>query len=355
MKAAVLTGLRRIEVRDIPLPGRRSENDVLLRTAAAGICGSDLHYFRHGRIGDQAVSYPFIVGHECSAVVEETGSGVRKLRPGDRVAVDPAVSCGECDQCRSGRAHTCRRLLFLGCPGQLSGCLAEYLVLPARNCHPLPRGLTMVEGALIEPFTIGLYALKLWLSLRDPHSPPVGEARVGILGAGPIGLGLLLAAKAKGLSSIFATDPVSFRRNAARASGAVWVGRPDTENLIPDLLARNPQGLDAVFECCGDQAALDQAADLLKPGGALVIIGIPETGRISFDIDRMRRREIRILNVRRQNDTTGEAVSLAASRSTDISFLGTPALPLREVSSAFQQASDYRNGVLRAIIDFSLP
>lgn len=354
MKAAVLTGIKGIEVRELPDPVRISERDVLLRTAAVGICGSDLHYYSRGRIGDQAVAAPFTIGHECSGVVMETGAQAGDLRPGDRIAVDPAVSCGSCDQCRAGRPHTCRRLRFMGNPGQLSGCLAESLVLPAANCHPLPRQLSAVEGAMIEPFSIGLYALELWRTHSTRFFDSTDEADIAILGSGPIGLSLLLAARAAGVSSILATDPISARRRIAGEKGAAWTGRPDEKGLAEGRHPRFPAGLDAVFECCGDPAALDQAVSLLKPGGALVIVGIPGQNRVSFDINRLRRGEISILNVRRQNRCTAAAIDLAASGRVDLSFLATHRFSLEDVAGAFELASNYRDGVLRAVIDFSL-
>ena len=139
MKAAVLVGPGRIELRDRPKPAIKERTDVLLRVKAVGICGGDLHYFHEERVGDTVMTYPVVLGHECAAVVEETGPGVKRLKPGDRVAVEPAVSCGACDQCRSGRPNTCRALAFLGHPKERSGALAEFVVMPGENCYPLDR------------------------------------------------------------------------------------------------------------------------------------------------------------------------------------------------------------------------
>ncbi|RPI97540.1 MAG: hypothetical protein EHM31_13350, partial [Candidatus Aminicenantes bacterium] len=148
MRAAFLTGVRTIEIREAPTPKPVREDDVLVRSKAVGVCGSDLHYYLSGCVGSDTVSYPFIPGHECAGVVEEVGRAVTRVKPGDAVVVEPAVSCGACDQCRTGRPHTCRKLLFLGHSGELTGGMAEYVLAPERNCVPLPGKMTFVQGAL---------------------------------------------------------------------------------------------------------------------------------------------------------------------------------------------------------------
>ena len=141
------------------------------RVATVGVCGSDMHYYRHGRIGSQVVQFPWIVGHECSGTVEQVGTGVKTLRVGDRVAVDPLIACGRCDQCLLGRENTCRNQKFLGCPGQTPGAMAEQLVMPERNCFPIPPHMTFEQATLVEPFAIGLYASKLAQRRLAPISP----------------------------------------------------------------------------------------------------------------------------------------------------------------------------------------
>jgi len=174
MKTFVLTGIREMEMREVPTPAIRNDTDVLLRLKAVGVCGSDVHYYKTGRIGSQVVQYPFAVGHECAAVVEQVGNGVTRVKPGDRVAIEPAISCGTCDQCVAGRPHTCRNLLFLGCPGQIAGCLSEYMVMPQACCFPIPAAMSFERAVLSEPLSIGVYAVKFCMAM--------GGARIGILG-----------------------------------------------------------------------------------------------------------------------------------------------------------------------------
>jgi L-iditol 2-dehydrogenase len=342
MKAAVLTGLGKIETHDISAPLIEKEDDVLLRVGATGLCGSDVHYYGEGGIGDQRVRYPFVVGHECSGIVEKIGPAVTQLKKGDRVAVDPAISCGQCDQCLAGRTNTCRSLLYLGTPGQLSGSLCDHIVMPERNCYLLGEGMSLDEGALVEPLTIGLYSFKMIDGFRP-------EA-IAVLGSGPIGLSVVLAARAHDVSRIYATDKVEARVEAAIRAGADWSGNPDRRDVVGEIRGRESGLLDAVFECCGDQAALDQGIDLLKPGGRLFIIGIPTEDRVSFDVHKIRRREVSVHNVRRQRNCIAEAIRLIESGRVAVRFMATHEFRLDEAPAAFELVRGLHDGVIKAII-----
>lgn len=342
MKAMTLTGLRKMELREVPEPRIRKDTDVLLQVGAVGVCGSDVHYYARGRIGSQAVRYPFRLGHEFAGVVLETGRKAGRLRRGDRVAVDPAMSCGRCDQCRAGRRHTCRNLRFLGCPGQAEGCLCEFIVMPEPCCFPVRRGTSLEQAALAEPLSIGVYAARL--------ADLVPRARIGVLGCGPIGLSVILAARAAGIRRIYATDPIRERRRAAERAGAAETGNPDGDDVVAAVARQTPSLLDAVFECCGQQKALDQAVRMLKPGGRLLLVGIPGVARVSFEIDLLRRREIRVQNVRRQNECTQAALDLIEKKGVDADFLITHRFPLARARKAFDLVAGYRDGVVKAMI-----
>jgi len=344
MKAAVLTGVRAVEVRDVPKPSLKAEDDVLLRTAAAGLCGSDLHYFVADNVGGERVKYPAIVGHECTAVVEAVGRRVGSVRPGDRVAIEPAISCGTCDQCEAGRMNTCRHIGFLGHPGEKDGCLAEYFVMPERNCFPLPEDLTMTEGMLAEPLSIALHALQLAGGSPGRH--------IAVLGTGTIGLCLILEAKAAGIPEVWATDKVEARVAASRRAGATWAGNPDQGDIVKSILAARPLGLDSVFDCSGDQAAIDQAVELVKPGGRIFLVGIPLAERVPLKFRTLRRKEIALQNVRRQNKCLEKALQLIREKRIDVAWLATHTFKLEEAAKAFATAADRTDGVLKAAIRF---
>ena len=350
MKAAYLSAPGRMSTGHAPDPKLSRPTDVLLELQAVGICGSDLHYFRTGRIGNQVLDAPWIMGHECTAVVAEVGPAVQGLAPGDRVAVDPLIACGRCDQCRAGRKHTCREQHFLGCPGQQQGCLCERLVMPSECCFPVPAQLSVGAAVMVEPFAIALHALHQLGAAQGKH--------IAVLGAGPIGLCVLAALKHAGAASVALTDRLPYRLAMAERQGASSVhhteeaARGDRDHVVQEILAAHPAGVDAVFDCSGEQAALDQAAALLTPGGTLVIVGIPEASRVSFDINAWRRKELRIENVRRQNECTDRAVELLGSGQIQLDAVITHQFELNDTQAAFDLVANYREGVGKALITF---
>jgi L-iditol 2-dehydrogenase len=343
MKAAVLTGIRQMEIVDLPKPAIRNETDVLLKTAVVGVCGSDVHYYRNGRIGTQVVQYPYLVGHECSAVVEEVGKKVKTVKPGDEVAVEPAISCHKCPQCKMGRENTCYELKFLGTPGQGDGCLCEYIVMPEECCFATKGRISLEEAALCEPFAIGVYVV------RQSHLAKGDKA--AILGSGPIGLSCLVAAKIQGAGAIYMTDKLDYRVEFAKKTGATWAGNPGREDIVESILKREPLGVDIAYECAGQQETIDEAVNLLRPGGKIMLVGIPEDGRISFNIDHIRRKEITIVNVRRQNRCAEDAIELVAGGKAKIDTFATHRFKLEQAKDAFDLVADYRDGVIKAMIE----
>jgi L-iditol 2-dehydrogenase len=342
MKAAFLTGLREIKMGDAPDPRIIHPRDVLVRVESVGICGSDMHYYTTGRIGPLAVEFPLVMGHECGGTIVEVGDEVEDLAPGERVAIEPAVHCGKCEQCLRGRHHTCLDHKFLGCPGQLSGGLAEYLVMPAECCIPVPNSMTADQAALIEPLAIAVYTQRM-------AAAPDGS-QIAILGCGPIGLSVLLAVRAAAECTAYCSEPIPERKAAALQCGAEWAGNPRETNIVAEIRKLVPQGLDFVFECAGQQESLDQAAELLKPGGTLVIVGIPEVDCISVPIHTYRRKELTIRNVRRQNHCVVPAIKLLASGKINMDQVVTHHFSLAETQAAFETVANYRDGVIKAMI-----
>ena len=343
MKAMVLTGLRKMELTDVPDPVISGDNDILIRIKSIGVCGSDIHYYKTGRIGSQVVEYPFRVGHEFAGVVEQVGIGVEKLKPGDRVAIDPAMPCWNCDQCKAGRPHTCRSLRFLGCPGQAEGCMSEYIVMPEESCYAIPDTISFEQAAFSEPLSIGLYTVNQSIKMRG--------ANVGILGAGPIGLSVMLLSLSFGAKYIFVTDKINERLRLAESLGADWTGNPDKIDIVSEIKNKEPFLLDVIFECCGQQDAINQAVELLKPGGKLMIIGIPEIERWSFPVDELRHKEITIVNVRRQLNSIVPALNLIKNKIVNIDPLITHHFGFKDSVKAFELVTEYRDGVLKAMIE----
>lgn len=340
----VLTGLNQMKMIEAPMPEIQNETDVLLKLKRIGVCGSDIHYYTTGRIGDQIVEYPFPVGHEGSGEVIAVGKEVKNLKIGDRVAIDPAMPCWECDQCKAGRPHTCRNLKFLGCPGQADGCLSEYIIMPATSCFTINDKLTYDHAALSEPLSIGLYAVKQAMIKKG--------TTIGILGFGPIGMSVFFAAQNYDASKIYVTEKIQERIEMAKKAGAALTANPDKENVAEKIISDIPESPDVVFECCGQQDALENAIDLLKPGGTLMLVGIPEFDYWQMDASKMRRKEITIINVRRQNECVEEALEMIASGKVDIDIMTTHRYKFEDTKEAFDMVAGYKDGVMKAMIDF---
>ena len=373
MKVAHFVGLRKLEIVELPRPRLSEPDHVLLRIDRVGVCGSDIHYYLDGRIGPQVLSYPATLGHECAGTVVEVGAEVEGLRPGDRVAVDPAMACGTCDQCRAGRSNTCRHAQFMGGPSEALGAVAEYRVVPAENCLPISDAMTLDDAALVEPLTVALHALRL--------GEVASAARIAVLGAGPIGLSVLLVAKAVATCTVYVTDLLDRRLEVARQCGADWTGNagrseemgtgsepqraqhgestsgevpvPISSDVTAAILQQEPSGLDVVFECSGDPRCIDQGQELLAPGGTLVMVGIPPTEQVSFDVHQMRRKELTFKNVRRQCGCIAPVIRMVSEGRINPRPLLTHRFPLERIGEAFELVAGYRDGVIKAVIDVS--
>ena len=344
MKAMVLTGIRQIEIVNLPEPLIINPTDVKIKMSVVGICGSDIHYYTQGCIGTQLVKYPFTIGHEGAGIVVETGSAVSRVKPGDKIAIEPAMPCYECDQCRIGRHHTCRKLKFLGCPGQSAGCLSEYIVMPETSCFPLHTNLSCDHGAISEPLAIGVYSEK--------KSGGTKGLNIGILGFGPIGMSVMLTAKANSVSNVYVTDKIDRRLSVALIEGATYTGNPLINDVVTDIRKAEPLGLDIVFECCGQQEAMNQAVDIVKPGGKIIGIGIPEFESWQLNVENTRRREIMIQFIRRQVDCVEPSLDYMSKGEIDISNMITHRFSLSETKKAFDLVAGYNDGVMKAMIDF---
>jgi L-iditol 2-dehydrogenase len=274
--------------------------------------------------------------------VERTGTKVTRVEPGQRIAIDPAVSCGECDQCKSGRENTCRKLLFLGCPEQLEGCLCEYIVLDEKCCFPIEESMTFEQATLSEPLSIGVYSVE--------RSMLPGKANVAILGAGPIGMSVFHVLRTTNVGDIYITDKREERLTFSKQLHPAWTGNPDRTDIAAEIAKIEPLLLDAVYECSGDKEAIGQALHLLKPGGKLVLVGITEANEVSFPIHELRRKEITIINIRRQVHCTQKAIDLLARRYVSMDSMVTHRFRLEETPDAFDLVANYRDGVMKAII-----
>ncbi|MGA9121128.1 MAG: alcohol dehydrogenase catalytic domain-containing protein [Bacteroidota bacterium] len=326
------------------LEGART-GEVVLRVAATGICGSDLHTYNQARIGDTVVARPLILGHEFSGIVEECGPGAvdnlgAPLREGMLVAVDPATPCGVCDSCRHGDEHLCTALHFCGLSPD-DGSLTERMLVRSRNCFSLPASLDAVEGAMLEPFGVALHAVRL------------GKITAGksaaVIGAGPIGLLIIQLLIRKGIV-VHVSEPLSWRRNLAVRFGALPIGitNEPTEELVA---ATKGCGVDVVFEAAWADSTVQEALSMARPGGRVVLVGIPEDDRIEIPHSVGRRKGLTLLFSRRMHRTYPDAIALVESHAIDVHALVSHRIPLRNTPEAFALNAHYEPGVLKVMID----
>jgi L-iditol 2-dehydrogenase len=310
-----------LRLADEPLP-QLPDGEVLLRVTAVGLCGSDLHWYSEGGIGDARLTRPLVLGHEFSGVVE---SGARR---GERVAADPAVPCGRCELCRGGDPNLCEEARFAG-HTLTDGALRRYMAWPEEHLHALPEALSNAEGALLEPLGIALHALDLG------HLQ--AGATVGVFGLGPVGLLLVQLARLAGASQVLATDLLADRLNAARALGArVFEASADEAERGAILAGTGGRGVDLALEAAGNQDAIDTAVAVARPGGRIVLVGIPSEERISFAASPARRKGLTLALSRRMKHTYPRAIRLVESGRVDLSRLVTHRFPLEQSSTAFE-------------------
>ncbi len=347
MRASRLYGVRDLRVETLPRPAP-GPGEVLLKVAAVGTCGSDVHYYVEGRIGDQVVTAPITMGHEFSAWVAGLGKGVTELEIGQLVAVEPAIPCGECESCLHGHPNLCPHVRFCGTP-PIDGVFAEYAVMPAENCFPLPDGFTPAEGAMLEPLGVAIHSVDL-AHLRPGFT-------VAVLGAGPIGLLTAAMARAAGASEVYVTEPLGYRREFALQYAATGVAvadaalNPNEDDVVAGIVRlTGGRGVDVAFEAAGAPETPDQAARVTRPGGKVVVAGIPSEDVMTLTASVVRRKGLTIKMVRRMKHTYPHAIALVHKGMVDVKSLVTHVFPLERIAEAFEIVAGYDDGVLRAVI-----
>jgi L-iditol 2-dehydrogenase len=305
-----------------PVPGPDEE---LVRVTAVGVCGSDLHWYSESGIGDITLSRPIVLGHEAAGVIE---SGPRR---GLRVAIDPAIPCEKCEQCRAGHAHFCLALRFAG-DGITDGTLRELVAWPSESLVPVPDALSDADVAMLEPLGVALHAIRLG-GIRP------GD-RVGVFGCGPIGLFIIQLARASGATTIVATDVLPHRLKAAREAGATATALVAGGSERLELrAATDGHGVDVAFEAAGVDDSVETSVSLAAPGGTVVVVGIPSEDHTTFTASTARRKGLTVKLSRRMNRVYPEAIRLAESGLADVRAMVTAGYPLAEHKAAFATAA----------------
>ncbi len=315
-RAAVLhaPGDVRVEDRPTPEPGPL---EVLVEIAAVGVCGSDVHYYEHGRIAERIVKAPHVLGHESAGRVVAAGDRVSKHAVGARVTLEPGLPCGRCRECRSGAYNLCRDVQFMGAP-PTDGAFTRFIARHEDFAHALPDSLSDEAGALMEPLSVALWAC-------EKAGVTAGD-RVLITGAGPIGLLCAQVARARGATEIVVTDVNERRLALARATGATRTHAPGDD--LPEA--------DALIECSGHPQALNDGIAALRPAGTAVLVGMGGGPEATVPLSLIQTREIWLSATFRYANTYPAAIALAASGQVDLDAIVTGHYPLDEVDAALR-------------------
>ncbi|SFE12430.1 L-iditol 2-dehydrogenase [Paenibacillus algorifonticola] len=341
MKAAVMTEPGKIVFQELPIPSI-GDSEVLIKVMAVGICGSDLHYYEHGRIGRFIVEKPLILGHECAGIVAAVGKKVSSVTVGTRVAIEPGTTCGHCSACKEGRYNLCPDVSFLATP-PIDGAFVQYLAVREDMVFPIPDHLSYEEAALNEPFSVGIHAAR-----RSKLQP--GDT-VAIMGMGPVGLMAVAAAKAFGAAQIFVSDMEEIRLEAALKMGAthaIHAKNEDPASVVKRLTGG--KGVDVAWETAGNPHALRSALYSLRRGGKLAIVGLPPQDETPLSITFIADNEIDLYGIFRYANTYPSGISFLASDSIDASFLITDRYPLAKTQEALERAIHNKSGSLKVVV-----
>lgn len=340
-RAAYMTELNKMEIREVPVPEPK-EQEVLVKLEYVGICGSDVHYFHDGRCGDFIVDGDFMLGHECAGTIVKLGSGVTKLAVGDKVALEPGITCGQCEFCKSGRYNLCPDVQFLATP-PVQGCYENYIAFPENMCFKLPENISTKEGALVEPLSVGMHAASQGqIGLGD---------QVVILGAGCIGLVTLLACKAYGATDITVVDVIPKRLEYAKKLGATRIINGKEADVIAEIEKMTKgMGVEKVIETAGSPVTIAQTPYLVKNGGTIVLVGLSADPEIKFNFGKIMAKEAKIESVFRYRNVYPKAIAAIADGIIDVSGIVTHEFDFDDIQEAFECAINDKDNVVKAVI-----
>ena len=341
MKTAVMLGIGKMgfEEREIP---QVKEDEVLVKLECVGICGSDLHYYESGAIGDYVVKPPFVLGHEPGGTVVEVGRNVKHLKAGDRVALEPGKTCGHCEFCKTGRYNLCPDVVFFATP-PVDGVFQEYVAHEADLCFKLPDNVSTMEGALIEPLAVGF------------HAAMQGGARAGqtavVMGAGCIGLVTMMALKAMGVTKVYTVDIMEKRLQKALelgADGVINAGQADAVEEVRKLT--DGKGCDLVIETAGTQATTVQAIRMTKKGAAIVLVGYSKSGEMTLPMSLALDKELTFKTVFRYRHIYPMAIDAVAAGKVNLKGIVTDIFTLDEIQKAMDHSVNNKADIVKAVV-----
>lgn len=341
MKVAVMLGLGKMgfEERDIPCP---KDDEVLVKLEYVGICGSDLHYYESGAIGDFVVNPPFVLGHEPGGTVVEVGKNVKSLKIGDRVALEPGKTCGHCEYCKTGRYNLCPDVEFFATP-PVDGVFQEYVAHEAGLCFKLPDNVTTLEGALIEPLAVGFYA-----AMQGSARP--GQIAV-VMGAGCIGLVTMMALKVMGVSKVYVVDIVEKRLKKAMELGADGVINGSEVDVVEKVMElTDNKGCDLAIETAGTQVTTVQTIHMVKKGATIVLVGYSKSGEVTLPMSLALDKELTFKTIFRYRHIYPMAIDAVSSGKVDLKGIVTNIFTLDEVQKAMDYSINNKADIVKSVI-----
>ena len=341
MKAAVLHKARDLRIEEIEKPELDS-GEALVKVNAVGICGSDIHYYKYGRVGTRLVRKPHILGHEVSGIIEAVGKNDRGLKKGMAVGIDPSIPCGECELCVKGEYNFCKSVIFCGSPPNPGG-MKEYMTHPVKYLFPIPDNISTEEGILLETISVGIHSI-------DSADINLGDS-AAIFGAGNIGLTILQLAKLFGVFDVYMVDPLDYRLKIAEDLGATAVINPNHEDPVEKIIQlTNGRGVDAGFEAAGVPETPQQTINSIRQAGTFVFVGIIPTSIIQWDTEEIRKKGINIKMIHRSRHAYERAIQLVKKGKFNIKPYITHKFLLEKAVEAFKTVENYEDNILKAII-----
>ena len=331
MHAGVLYAPRDLRYEEVPVP-TPGPDEVLVRITTNGLCGSDIHFYKEGKLGPFSVSRPYIPGHEACGVVVQESAWPGGPRRGQRVAIEPGIPCRRCALCKAGRYNLCKDVVFMSAP-PINGTFAEYVAVAADFAHPLPDTVDDESGAFVEPLSVGVQACT--------RAVLKAAGTVAVIGAGPIGLVTMLVARAFGASDVYLVDQLSSRLELGAALGATAAINASVEDPVARITElTDGRGVDFVFDASGSSAACSSAPALAARGGKITLIGWPEKSAFPFPVESIIDKELDVHGTNRYCNAFPPAIAFLASGKINIHSLVSHRFPLDRVSEAFAFAAD---------------
>lgn len=341
MKVAVMEGIRKMGYtrRPIPVP---KENEVLVKLEYVGICGSDMHYYETGAIGNYVVEPPFVLGHEPGGVVTEVGAKVKHLKVGDRVALEPGKTCGHCEFCKTGRYNLCPDVVFFATP-PVDGVFQEYVAHDADLCFKLPENVSTLEGALIEPLAVGFHA-------ANQGGAHAGQTAV-VMGAGCIGLVSMMALKAEGVSKVYVVDIMQKRLDKALELGADGVINGKEQDAVKAVMElTGGRGCDLVIETAGTEFTTRQSIQMTKKGATIVLVGYSKSGEMTLPMSLALDKELTFKTVFRYRHIYPMAIDAVAAGKVNLKGIVTNIFDFDDIQNAMDRSVEDKANIVKAVV-----